>query len=261
MFFLSKIFWVFAAPGNILLLIIGVGMVTLSRSAGRRGLGFVAIGVTGLAATALLPTGAWLMLPLENRIPPPTELPDQLTGLVVLGGGVDETASAARRHPTVNDAADRLVSAAALARRYPDARIVVAGGAPHILSGVTTESAAMKAFLIEEGITASRIIEETRSRNTRENAVFAFQEVNPKPGETWLLVTSAFHMPRAIGCFRRAGWSIIPYPVDFKTTGRFSVETQIVLGWQLYLTTLAVKEWIGLVAYRALGYTDALLPD
>jgi uncharacterized SAM-binding protein YcdF (DUF218 family) len=90
--------------------------------------------------------------------------------------------------------------------------------------------------------------------------VFAFEAVKPQPGETWILVTSAWHMPRAIGCFRRAGWSATPYPVDFKTSGRPLERTEVALGPQLFLATLAMKEWVGLVAYRILGYTDALFP-
>ena len=260
MFFLGKIFWGLAAPGNFLLITMGIGIVCLAKTSGRRGLALVSVGVVGLAATAFLPTGAWLMVPLENRIAAPPELPERVDGIVVLGGAVDETVTAARGRPTFNHAADRLVSAAALARRYPHARIVVSGGDSHILGGAGPESAVMKAFLVQDGIEPARILEENGSRNTHENAVFALAEAEPQAGETWILVTSAFHMPRAVGCFRRAGWSFIPYPVDFKTTGRFSFETQMVLGWQLYLSELAVKEWIGLVAYRVLGYTDALFP-
>jgi uncharacterized SAM-binding protein YcdF (DUF218 family) len=260
MFILGKIFWIVAAPGNLLLLLILVGLVRLAGSRRRRGFAWVVVGAAGLAATALLPVGSWLLLPLENRFPLPTALPAKVDGVVLLGGGVDESISAARAHATVNHAADRLVSTAELARRYPEARIVVDSGSGGFLPGSSSESETMKAFLIDEGVAADRIVEEPRSRNTHENAVFAFEEVKPQPGETWILVTSAWHMPRAIGCFRRAGWSATPYPVDFKTSGRLLERTEVVLGPQLFLLTLAMKEWVGLVAYRVLGYTDALFP-
>ena len=69
------------------------------------------------------------------------------------------------------------------------------------------------------GLAAGRVIYEERSRNTSENAEFSLAIARPQPGETWLLITSAFHMSRAVGSFRRAGWNVVPYPVDFRPMG------------------------------------------
>ena len=101
---------------------------------------------------------------------------------------------------------------------------------------------------------------EDRSRNTHENAVFSHALAQPKPGETWVLITSAFHMPRAVGAFRRAGWTVVPYPVDY------ALEPDPPMSWQMdflgAMGTLrsAVHEWTGLAAYRLTGKTDALFP-
>jgi len=260
MFVLSKLLWIVVAPGDLLLILVVAGLLLLCLGRRRVGMALAAVGVVGLCATAVLPVGEWLMIPLENRIAAPSPMPARVDGIIVLGGSVDETVSAARGHPTVNQAADRMVSTAMLARRYPAARVVVDGGTSSLFPDGSTEAAAMAGFLVEEGIDPARITRESHSRNTYENALFAYREVKPKPGETWLLVTSAWHMPRALGCFRSVGWSVTPYPVDYKTTGHFWTRNEIQLGPQLILANLAVKEWIGLVAYRLMGRTDALFP-
>lgn len=100
---------------------------------------------------------------------------------------------------------------------------------------------------------------ERRSRNTYENAVFTKALVAPKPGERWLLVTSAYHMPRSVGLFRRAGFLVEPYPVDWRIGERvFAFENVSADG--LFRTDIAVREWLGLLAYRLSGRTGELLP-
>ena len=101
---------------------------------------------------------------------------------------------------------------------------------------------------------------ETRSRNTEENAVFTKELVQPKPGERWLLVTSAQHMPRAIGCFRRAGFPVEAYPVDWHTRRALRLAPMETLSGGLGRLDNAVHEWIGLVSYWLTGRTSELLP-
>src|SRR5207248_10072596 len=78
------------------------------------------------------------------------------------------------------------------------------------------EASATLGFVLEEGVAENRIVLEERSRSTHENAVFAKELIRPSTAETWILVTSAFHMPRAVASFRAVDWPVIPYPVDFK---------------------------------------------
>jgi uncharacterized SAM-binding protein YcdF (DUF218 family) len=102
---------------------------------------------------------------------------------------------------------------------------------------------------------------ERRSRNTLENAEFTKALLAPKAGERWLLVTSAFHMPRSVGLFRKAGFAIEPYPVDWRVGGRgdlFALNNIALDG--LGRTDTAMREWMGLIAYRATGKIDELLP-
>ena len=111
------------------------------------------------------------------------------------------------------------------------------------------------------GVAHDRITAEEQSRNTIENAVFSRLIADPKPGERWLLVTSAYHMPRAIAVFRAAGFLVEAYPVDWRTRG--PVDAMRLFGSLsegLGRTDAAIHEWIGLLAYRLAGKTTELFP-
>jgi uncharacterized SAM-binding protein YcdF (DUF218 family) len=215
-----------------------------------------------LAIIGFSPLGKLLLYPLEQRFPPWDSTRGAPDGIIVLGGAIDPDLSVAKGRAVFGHAADRIVAAAALARQYPNARIVFSGGNANLVSDDSAREADYAISVFESlGIAGRRLLVERSSRNTQENAQFSKAVANPKDGERWLLVTSAFHMPRAIGLFRKAGFPVEPYPVDWRVGGgadllRFS---QIALGG-LDRTDIAVREWIGLVAYWATGKIDALLP-
>jgi uncharacterized SAM-binding protein YcdF (DUF218 family) len=242
-FVLSKLLWAILAPGNLLLLLLVAGL------AWRRVLYVV---VPLLVVLAVFPVGAWLAMPLENRYPSPMPPPEQVDGIVVLGGAIDGPLSAARGQPVLSEAAERLTAAVALARRYPGARIVFSGGEGALLPQGHAEADAAVAFFAEAGVPRRRLAIENRARNTWENAVYSQALAQPKPGETWLLVTSAWHMPRALGCFRKLGWDVLPWPVDYRT-GPERIVLGFALGEQLAALNLVTKEWAGLAAYWAMG--------
>jgi uncharacterized SAM-binding protein YcdF (DUF218 family) len=198
---------------------------------------------------------------LEQRFPPWDALHGAPDGIVVLGASIDTDLSVAHGTAVVRSAADRIIAAAALARRYPNARIVFTGGSANLLSNDAREADYAGAIFESLGIAKTRLIMERRSRNTLENAEFSKALVAPKPGERWLLVTSAYHMPRSVGLFRKAGFVVEPYPVDWRVGGRGDLIsfTNIAVDG-LGRTDLAVREWIGLTAYRATGKIDELLP-
>jgi uncharacterized SAM-binding protein YcdF (DUF218 family) len=152
-----------------------------------------------------------------------------------------------------------MLGALTLARRYPDAAIIVSGGNASLLPrDRPSEAADMRDLLVGQGVDPSRIRLEERSRNTVENAMFSREIAQPSFGQVWLLVTSATHMPRAVGCFRHIGWPVVPYPVDYRTEAK--PRPGFLLSEHLALVDVVVKEWAGLVAYRILGYTNRLLP-
>ena len=157
----------------------------------------------------------------------------------------------------VRSAPDRLIAAAMLAHRYPNARIIFSGGSSNLISNDAREADYAGAIFEGLGISKTRITMERRSRNTQENAEFSKVIAAPKNGERWLLVTSAFHMPRSVGLFRKAGFAVEPYPVDWRVGGR----SDLLLFTDLAIdglgrTDVAVREWIGLIAYRVMGKID-----
>jgi uncharacterized SAM-binding protein YcdF (DUF218 family) len=163
----------------------------------------------------------------------------------------------------VAQAATRITEAAALAHRYPEARLVFTGGSAALFAQDAEDEAAAAAKLFGQlGIAPSRITIERESRNTWENAVLTKQMLQPKPGERWLLVTSAWHMPRSVGIFRVAGFDVVPYPVDFESrnTDRELRRPILPMSRGLDLTDRMAREWVGLLAYRVGGRTDALFP-
>jgi uncharacterized SAM-binding protein YcdF (DUF218 family) len=257
----SKLFWFFATPSNLLAFLTLLGFALAVRRGRRRGgLRLGAIGATAMITCGLLPVANWIILPLEQRFPPIRDA-EAIAGIVVLGGAVQSDETFARAQLVLNDAAERLTMMADLSRRYPDARVVFSGGAGTLFEDQPAEAAAVERSLAALGIDKSRVEFESRSRSTYENALYTHQLVRPSRSERWLLVTSAFHMPRAIGCFRRAGFSVVAYPVDFRTRGWQDV-------WRTFSFTsdglrrmdVAAKEWVGLLGYYFAGYTDALFP-
>jgi uncharacterized SAM-binding protein YcdF (DUF218 family) len=258
-FYLSKILWFLAAPSNLAVVVTLIGAALLFTRRGRVGRAVAAAGALALVVVAFSPFGKLVMRPLEDRFPIADDA-RPIAGIVVLGGAAGVT----RGQVTFNDAASRMTAAIGLALKHPGARIVFAGGdAGFFERGQVTEAEAAVALFRDVGIAPERITFEERSRNTRENALFARDLVSAQPGERWVLVTSAFHMPRAIGCFRAVGLDVEAYPVDFRTEGRPAQDLRPFgrLSDGMRTTDLAVKEWIGLVTYRIAGYTAELFPS
>jgi uncharacterized SAM-binding protein YcdF (DUF218 family) len=217
------------------------------------------IGVGGLAACAIFPVGTWLLRPLEDRFSQPRPMPERVDGIVLLGGAIDLDESADRGMLALNARAGRMIDFVALARRYPHAQLVFSGGDPRLFPTGLTEADVARGAFFRLGIDPSRIIFEKASRNTHENATLSKSLVHLTPGQHWLLVTSAAHMPRAVGCFRAVHWSVIPYPVDYHTKQQtIDMFPGPVTGLQQ--VDLATREWLGLVYYWMRGWILSLFP-
>src|SRR5271169_265162 len=215
----SKILGFFALPSNVLIATGVLGMLLLLTRFRRLASWLVVTSLVLLAIAGLSPLGNILMLPLEQRFPPWDASRGIPTGIVVLGGAINADVSLARGSVALNDAAERITATAELARRYPDARIIFAGGSGALVGDEEPEAPTAVAELEALGVARERVTAEEQSRNTLENAVFSRLLADPKPGERWLLVTSAYHMPRAMGVFRAAGFPVEAYPVDWRTRG------------------------------------------
>jgi uncharacterized SAM-binding protein YcdF (DUF218 family) len=259
-FFLSKTLGFMLLPTNFL---IGAGVLgailSVLVSIGRR---LLIASVVLLAICGFSPLGNWLLYPLEQRFPPWDAAHGEPDGIIVLGGSIETEVSAAHGGAAFTHAADRIIATAALARQYPNARILFSGGNANLVSDDTAKEADYAITVFESlGIARERLTTERRSRNTQENAEFSKAIANPGAGERWLLVTSAYHMPRSVGLFRKAGFAVEPYPVDWRL-GRDGdrLRFSVVAVEGLERTDLAVREWIGLIAYWATGKIDLLLP-
>jgi uncharacterized SAM-binding protein YcdF (DUF218 family) len=260
-FVLSKVLGFFASPSNLVISIGFVGLVLLPTRfvrAGRRLLvgSFVVLAILGLS-----PIGNALMVPLEERFPPWDAGRGAPDGIVVLGGMIVPYVSSARHEVALNEAAERLTVAAALARRYPDARIVFSGGSGALLFDEGKEAEFAAQLLESLGVPRASLLLEDRSRNTVENAIYSKALAQPKAGERWLLVTSAYHMPRSIGIFRQAGFAVEAFPVDWRTRGpEDALRPFATVGDGLRRTDTAVREWVGLVIYWLTGQSAQLFP-
>jgi uncharacterized SAM-binding protein YcdF (DUF218 family) len=261
-FLLSKTLGVLLLPTNFLMVVGLVGLVLLAARFVSLGRKLLTASLVLLAVCGWSPLGTWLLYPLEERFPPWDAAKGAPDGIVVLGGAIEAELSAARGTVVFDSFAGRLIAVAALARRYPKARILYAGGSTNLVADKGASEAEFAPAAFESmGISADRVMVERRSRNTLENAEFSKLLAAPKNGERWLLVTSAFHMPRSVGIFRKAGFAVEPCPVDWRLGGDSDLARFTVIAVDgLARTDLATREWIGLLAYRLTGKTDALFP-
>jgi uncharacterized SAM-binding protein YcdF (DUF218 family) len=262
MFFpLSKILGFFASPSNLVISIGLLGLLLLPTRFARAGRALAFASLIVLAIFGLSPVGNALMIPLEDRFPRWDAARGAPDGIIVLGGAISPDVSAARDEVALNEAAERLTVAAELARRYPAVRIVFSGGSGALIYDEGAEAPFALRLLEDLGIPRARILLEDRSRNTVENAIFSKALIQPKPGERWLLVTSAHHLPRAIGVFRKMGFPVEPYPVDWRTRGAAdALRPFATLGDGLRRSDTAVREWVGLAVYWLTGRSSALFP-
>jgi len=257
----SKIFWFVAEPVSLAIVVGVLGILLGFTRFARAGRAVMAGAIIVLAAGLLTPLGAVLLRPLEERFPPPPADIPAPAGIIVLGGAVDTEKSEARGQIYFRPDAARMTAGVELARRYPSARLVFTGGSGGLLGEGPAEAIGARKLWLSLGVPEERMMFEAKSRNTWENALFTRDLVKPKPGETWLLVTSAWHMPRSVGIFQHLGFDVIPYPVAYRTFGDardFLRPTRVFD--KVIMLDYGVREWVGLLAYRLAGKTDALFP-
>lgn len=258
----SKFFWFVFQPSSVLWLVIAAGAALLKTAYDRAGRRLLWTGLLGLLVLGLSPLGEVLIEPLEDRFPrPELSSSEHIDGIIVLGGAEDMRVGGLRGLTALNEAAERLTEAVLLARKFPAAKVVFSGGSAELIQTKPPEAEGARRFFLDFGIDPARLVLEDRSRTTYENAEFTRDVVKPKLGERWLLVTSAFHMPRAVGCFRKAGFDVMPFPVDYRSAGWDDVVrpfSSIPEG--LRRVDFIFKEYVGLLSYYLSGRTSALFP-
>lgn len=261
-FVLSKVLGWLAYPSNWIAVLCVLGAILLLIGWRRSGLRITLCGVLLLLLFGYSPLSNVLLLTLSERFPAWQFDGRDPDGIIVLGGGIASGISEARHTVELNASADRVVAMLQLARRFPKARIVYSGGSANLVARPVAEAPFAGQLLQEFGINRDRVLLEDTSRTTFENASTVRDLVSPKPGERWLLVTSAFHMPRSIGAFRAVGFNVEAYPVNWCTRGWVDALTPFrQLSGGLARADVAVHEWAGLISYWLSGRSDTLLPS
>ncbi len=168
--------------------------------------------------------------------------------------------SAAWSQSELSNSAEREVAFVKLARDYPQAKLLMTGGNGGILDQEFREADISRNLLTDLGMNTNRIVFERDSRNTYENAINSKPLMQPQQGETWLLITSGYHMPRSVGIFCQQGWAVLPWPVDHQTSSDTLLRFGLNPAGNLNALRNALHEWAGLVVYYMTGKTPAVLP-
>jgi len=260
-FWISKLAWFVIAPDSLLFLLILCACILLWRKRYRPARRLLGVTVLVLLIVGLFPVGEWVFYPLETRFSANPTLPESVTGIIVLGGAEDALRSELWNQTELGECAERLHSFLTLARQYPQAKLVYTGGSGSLRDQEFKGASVAKMFLEEHGLDLLRLQLEDQSRNTYENATCSKVLVNHSPDETWILITTAWHMPRSVGIFRKVGWPVIPYPVDHWTKPGKLLEIDWDVAGHLRNLKIATKEWVGLLSYYISGKTSALFPD
>ncbi|PIW28603.1 MAG: YdcF family protein [Rhodospirillales bacterium CG15_BIG_FIL_POST_REV_8_21_14_020_66_15] len=260
-FILSKTLWFLAKPSMLMFLGMTLGFVMVLTTRLRRwGLALFGVTILALWAVTVVPLGEMMIRDLEERFPQQTALPETIGGIIVLGGSIDPLLTRARGQIAVDGSVERLLFFAMLGDARPGVPLVFTGGSGHLFDQEAKEGHYFEDLAKLLGIDMSRVIVETQSRNTMENAARSKALVTLDPARPWVLITSARHMPRAVGVFRNEGWPVIPYPVDYVTLpARGWTLTFENLGGQVLLDS-AVHEFIGMAVAYVMGRSDSLYP-
>ena len=258
-FSLSKLFWFLAAPDHLLVWLMLLGLVLLWLGKRRLAGWLLSIDLLLLMGVLLMPLGDIVLHPLESRFQQPDLNKIEPAGIVILGGGENPELSSVWQQSQFNAAAERVMVIPAFAKRFPDAPIIFTGGSGSVLRQSFKGADGVADYLNQIGL-LDRVLLENQSRNTYENALLSAKLLGAVPDQPWLLVTSAFHMPRSVGIFEKQGWQVIPYPVDYYSTTSTGFKLDPNLAGHLKDLSTGIREWIGLVAYYLTNKTDQLLP-
>lgn len=260
-FLLSKLIWLFISPDSLLLILLLITLVLLYKNKIKQAKVLLST-ISGVVVfISLFPIGEWLLYPLESHFQNNPTLPAQVDGIIVLSGSEDTLLSSVWNQVEVGNAAERNLSFLTLARKYPKAKLVFTGGTGSLINQEYKAADVAKKLFEQQAFDIKRILFERESRNTYENAIYSKKIVKPLANEKWLLITTSWHMPRSVGIFCKAEWPVIPYPVDHQTNKDNLFRIDFDLLNNLYTLRTAIKEWLGLVAYRLTGKTTSFLPE
>ncbi len=258
-YILSKIFWFVASPDHFLIILIFISTALIAGNS-KWGLRLLSGSLACLLIIMFFPVADVLLRPLEKRFPRPATMEKDIEGIIILGGAERGGLGLEWQVAQFNQAAERMMAIPALARAYPNAKIIFTGGSGSLLHPESVAGSAMQKWFLEQGV-GQRVLWEKQSRNTYENATLSEELLGARPAGRWLLVTSAFHMPRSMGIFRLRGWDVIAYPVDYYSNTADGLRLEPKYWMHVRDLSFTLKEWIGLVVYHYTGKTDQLFPS
>ena len=260
MFLLSKLVWVILSPLNLLIIILFIGFLFQLMKIQLISRFFYLIALLFFIVVGIFPTGKFLLSNLESKYPALNIMPKKIDGILILGGPTNPVLTHIHNQVSFNDAGERLTEAVKLIKIYHTSTIIFSGGSGSLEKNALTHSDVAKKFFLEMDININKIIFESESNNTFENFLFSKKLINPKSNEKWLLVTSSFHMSRAMNIAEKLEWEFIPYPVDFRT-GNKKIKlipsfTKILQNFNTF--NLASHEIVGLISYYFLDRTSKI---
>ena len=260
-FWLSKLIWYLIAPLNLILIVLVVVWICqLLKFKKVAGILFSYV-IISLIFLSLFPVGNWLLEPLEDRYTSSPMLPGKIEGIIVLGGSIDPGLSHYWGQVETGGAIERELTFLHLAKKYPEAKLIYTGGSSSLVHHEFKEADEAEKFFEYLDFDTSRIMFDRDARNTYENARLTIDKFNPEMKLPWVLITSAYHMPRSMGTFCALGWKVIPYPVDHRTQNNSLTSVEFNLTGHMLDINLAIHEWLGLYVYYLTGKTTTIFPD
>lgn len=259
-FYISKLIWLFFSPDSLLLILVVFSLILLYL--GKTRLAKITLTITSLLLIliALLPIGEWLLYPLESRFQTNPTLPEKIDGIIVLSGAENSELSSLWEQVELNAAAERDLTFIWLAKKHPNAKLIFTGGSGSLTKQEFKGTDIAKKLFRQLDFNTNKIIFESESRNTYENIIYSKNIFKPNKNESWILITTGWHMPRSVGISCKAGWPVIPFPVDHQTKKGDLFRIDFNLSGNLETLKIGIKEWMGLFAYYLSGKTTSLFP-
>ncbi|HHO55789.1 MAG TPA: YdcF family protein [Trueperaceae bacterium] len=256
----SDLIWLILAPSNIFFILIILVLISLIFNWHKFAQRLLFFTISLALLVSVLPIKDFLYQKLETRLKAPLVMPSNVNGILVLGGSLDWQVSRSWQQLNTNKHAERLIAAASLARRYPNAKLVFTGIYKEDIANDFIATANDKSLIAGSEYSNREIIYLGSSRSTYEDILQAIQTQQPKQGERWILVTSAAHMARAYLTAKAQGWALIPYPVDYQSPKELSFKPSLKLMKNLVELDEVFREWGALLVYKRLGRTKTFIP-
>ena len=255
-FYLSKILWLILSPFNIFIFITLFAILLYFFKLRRLSLIIFLVNFLFIALISFVPIGSYLIFKIEKEYHSYIKTPDQVDGILILGGATIPLLYNEYDQISLNDSSERLAESVFIIKKFREAKVIFSGGSRIINRPDLDHAQVAKSFYKKVGLETNKIIFENNSRNTYENIKYSKKIANPKINEDWLLITSASHMKRALLIADKIDWKLIPYAVDFKNIKNFKLTPNFNLLENLNSFHLGIHEWLGLVSYYLMGRTD-----